>query len=67
MINGQPARAVSFFIDGNDPDLLPLVGDGLLAADIDGKQKPAIDAAIPLVGTQDNGRPFSLLRNTRRP
>src|SRR5256886_4086447 len=41
MINGQPARAVSFFIDGNDPDLLPLVGDGLLAADIDGKQKPA--------------------------
>src|SRR5580765_1689140 len=31
MINGQPgARAVSFFIDGNDPALLPLVGDGLL-------------------------------------
>src|SRR5712671_6834428 len=58
MINGQPARAVSFFIDGNDPDLLPLVGDGLLAADIDGKQKPAIDAAIPLVGTQDNGGPY---------
>src|SRR6266702_3217131 len=58
MINGKPARAVSFFIDGNDPDLLPLVGDGLLAADIDGKQKPAIDAAIPLVGTQDNGGPY---------
>src|SRR6184192_1311110 len=58
MMNGQPARAASFFIDGNDPDLLPLVGDGLLAADIDGKQKPAIDAAIPLVGTQDNGGPY---------
>ncbi len=33
------ARAVSFFLDGNDPDILPLVGDGLLPADIDGKTK----------------------------
>jgi hypothetical protein len=55
MINGQPARAVSFFIDGNNPALLPLVGDGLLPADIDGKQKPRADAKIPLVGTQDDG------------
>jgi hypothetical protein len=55
MINGLPARAVSFFIDGNDPTLLPLVGDGLLPTDIDGKQKPKTDAAIPLVGTQDDG------------
>ena len=55
MVNGQPARAVQFFIDGNDPDLLPLVGDGLLPADIDGKQKPMNDAAIPIVGTQDDG------------
>jgi hypothetical protein len=55
MINGQPARAVRFFIDGNNPALLPLVGDGLLPADIDGKQKPNTDAAIPLVGTQDDG------------
>jgi hypothetical protein len=55
MLNGQPARAVSFFINGNDPSLLPLVGDGLLPADIDGKQKPMADAAIPLVGTQDDG------------
>jgi hypothetical protein len=55
MVNGQPdARVVSFFIDGNDPDLLPLVGDGLLPADVDGKQKPKNDAAIPLVGTQDD-------------
>ena len=55
MINGQPARAVSFFLDGNDPQVLPLVGDGLLPADIDGKQKPMTDTAIPLVGTQDDG------------
>jgi len=56
MVNGQPdARAVSFFIDGNDPTLLPLVGDGLLPADIDGKQKPKTDTAIPIVGTQDDG------------
>ena len=56
MVNGDPnARDVSFFIDGNDPDLLPLVGDGLLPADVDGKQKPKTDAVIPLVGTQDDG------------
>ena len=55
MVEGHPdARVVSFFIDGNDPALLPLVGDGLLPADIDGKQKPKNDAAIPLVGTQDD-------------
>ena len=58
MINGQPARAVSFFLDGNDPAILPLVGDGLLPADIDGKQKPLTDAAVPLVGTRDDGGPY---------
>ena len=56
MVNGDPtARAVSFFLDGNDPTILPLVGDGLLPADADGKQKPKTDTAIPLVGTQDDG------------
>jgi len=45
---------VRFFIDGNDPDLLPLVGDGLLPADPDGKQKPKTDTAIPIIGTQDD-------------
>jgi len=55
MVNGEPARAVSFFLDGNDPDILPLVGDGLLPADVDGKQKPKTESAIPLVGTQDDG------------
>ena len=54
MVNGEPARAVSFFLDGNQPGMLPLVGDGLLPADIDGKQKPKTDTAIPIVGTQDD-------------
>ncbi|WP_051510943.1 hypothetical protein [Intrasporangium oryzae] len=54
MLNGQPARAVRFFLDGNEPGMLPLVGDGLLPGDIDGKQKPMTDTAIPLVGTQDD-------------
>ena len=55
MVNGDPnARSVKFFIDGNDPDLLPLVGDGLLPADVDGKQKPKTDTAIPIIGTQDD-------------
>src|SRR6266513_2370242 len=58
MLNGEPARAVSFFLDGNDPAILPLVGDGLLPADIDGKQKPLTDTAIPIVGTQDDGGPY---------
>jgi hypothetical protein len=54
MLNGQPARAVQFFLElGQVP--LNLIGDGLLPADIDGKQKPATDAAIPIVGTQDDG------------
>jgi hypothetical protein len=56
MIEGKPdARVVSYFIDGNDPDLLPLVGDGLLPADVDGKTKPKNNVPIPLVGTQDDG------------
>jgi hypothetical protein len=58
MVNGQPARAAHFFINGNDPDLLPLVGDGLLPADVDGKQKPKNDAAIPIVGTQDDNASY---------
>jgi hypothetical protein len=58
MINGQPARAVGFFLDGNDPSILPLVGDGLLPAYIDGKQKPLNASAIPIVGTQDDGGPY---------
>jgi hypothetical protein len=58
MVNGQDARAASFFIDGNNPDLLPLVGDGLLPADVDGKQKPMTGTAIPLVGSQDDDWPY---------
>jgi hypothetical protein len=56
MIDGNPnARAVSFFLDGNAPGMLPLVGDGLLPPDIDGTQKPREDAPAPIVGTQDDG------------
>jgi hypothetical protein len=59
MVDGHPdARSVRFFIDGNDPDLLPLVGDGLLPADPDGKQKPKTDTAIPIVGTQDDNADY---------
>ena len=55
MLNGEPkARAVSFFLDGNNPAILPLVGDGLLPPDMDGKQKPKEDAPAPIVGTQDD-------------
>jgi len=57
---GDPnARVVSFFLDGNAPGVLPLVGDGLLPPDIDGKTKPANGAPAPLVGTQDDGGPYS--------
>ncbi|MEO5703922.1 MAG: hypothetical protein ABIZ52_01540 [Candidatus Limnocylindrales bacterium] len=57
MLNGQPARAVQFFLD-SDVVPLNLIGDGLLPADIDGKQKPMSDAAIPIVGTQDDGASY---------
>jgi hypothetical protein len=59
MLQGDPnARAVSFFLDGNARGMLPLVGDGLLPADIDGRQKPTGDALIPIVGTQDDEGPY---------
>jgi hypothetical protein len=55
MLEGDPnARAVKFFLDGNAPGMLPLVGDGLLPPDIDGRTKPANDSPAPVVGTQDN-------------
>jgi hypothetical protein len=61
MINGQAkARAAGFFLEGadaqgNDTAILPLVGDGLLPPDMDGKQKPKENAPAPIVGTQDDG------------
>jgi hypothetical protein len=55
MIKGNPnARVVDFFIDGNNPDLLPLVGDGLLPPDVDGTSVKPRDAIAPIVGTQDD-------------
>ena len=66
MIAGNPnARMVRFFIDGNVPANLPLVGDGLLPADIDGTKQPKEDAAIPDRG--DTGRQRVLRSNVRRP
>jgi hypothetical protein len=54
MIEGDPgARAVSILLrDGPVP--LPLIGDGLLPPDVDGKTKPKTDAPAPIVGTQDD-------------
>ena len=58
MISGNPnARAVQFFLD-SDVVPLNLIGDGLLPADLDGTRQPKEDAAIPIVGTQDNGGPY---------
>ena len=61
MVNGQSARVIGFRLDafnddGSDgPIPLNLVGDGLLPAYIDGKQKPKAGDAIPIIGTQDDG------------
>ncbi len=56
MLAGNPkARAVQFFLDGNDPAMLPLVGDGLLPPDIDGTRRPIDRVPAPIVGTQDDG------------
>ncbi len=61
MIHGQPARSVAFYLeafqdDGNNgPVSLELIGDGLLPAYLDGQKKPNQNAAIPIVGTQDDG------------
>jgi hypothetical protein len=55
---GDPsARMVHFFLDSA---VVPinLMGDGLLPADFDGTRLPKQDAAIPIVGTQDNGGPY---------
>jgi hypothetical protein len=58
MIAGNPnARAVKFFLDSA---VVPinLIGDGLLPATIDGTRQPKEDAAIPIIGTQDDGGPY---------
>jgi hypothetical protein len=55
MLKGLPARAVGYFLDGNNPAILPLVGDGLLPAYLDGKSAPKGGTPIPIVGTQDDG------------
>ena len=58
MIAGSAkARAVKFFLD-SDVVPLNLIGDGLLPADIDGTRQPKEDAAIPIIGTQDDSGPY---------
>jgi hypothetical protein len=57
MVNGEPARAVQFFLDSAVVPL-PLIGDGLLPPDVDGKTKPKNDAPAPIVGTQDDDFPY---------
>jgi hypothetical protein len=63
MLQGKPARSVSFFINGNKPKLLPLVGDGLLPADVDGNRPPPRDSSIPLLGSQDDNGPYGAQRD----
>ncbi len=59
MLNGlAKARAVGFRLVGDDPDIMPLIGDGLLPAYVDGKQKPNPLKPIPIVGTQDGGASY---------
>jgi hypothetical protein len=58
MIAGNPnARAMQIFLDSNVVPL-NLLGDGLLPADIDGTRQPKEDAAIPIVGTQDDNASY---------
>src|SRR5437667_5856925 len=59
MLAGDPnARVVSFFMDGNAPGMLPLVGDGLLPPDTDGRRMPANDSPAPIIGTQDDNASY---------
>jgi len=60
----EAARAVSFFLDGNDSAILPLVGDGLLPADIDGKQKPK-DGSTIRSSARRTTTPPTVRRSTR--
>jgi hypothetical protein len=59
MLEGDPnARSIKFFLDGNAPGMLPLVGDGLLPPDTDGHTKPPKGAPAPIVGTQDDNADY---------
>ncbi len=56
MLQGKKnPHVVAFFLNGDDPGVLPLIGDGLLPAYADGAKAPKASAPIPLVGTQDDG------------
>jgi hypothetical protein len=58
MVAGDPnARAVQFFLDSRNVPL-NLIGDGLLPADLDGRQFARSGGTIPIVGTQDDGAAY---------
>ncbi len=63
MLRGEPARSVRYFIDGSDEELLPLIGDGLLPPDIDGRRLPPAGAHAPIVGTQDDDAAYGAKRD----
>src|SRR5262249_18598644 len=55
MIDGNKnARAVHFFIDVNNPDLLPLVGKGLLPTDLYSTRQPKENNPITIAAPQDD-------------
>jgi hypothetical protein len=59
MVEGDPsARSLHFFLDSA---VLPtyLIGDGLLPADIDGSGPASVQTPAPIVGTMDNGGPYT--------
>src|SRR5438132_4585223 len=59
MLAGDPnARVVRFFLDGTPLPSNPLIGDGLLPPDIDGRRMPANGAPAPIVGTQDDNASY---------
>jgi hypothetical protein len=58
MLAGDPsARAIGFLLDSAKVPI-NLIGDGLLPADVDSRKQPKANAAIPIVGTQDDGGPY---------
>jgi hypothetical protein len=54
LYNGNPTYQFLYFLAS--PENLALVGSGMLPADVDGNNIPEADAAIVILGTQDDER-----------